>query len=53
MANQKKFFGAFATKKGFDPLHAHNWYSVSTVDIKLEKVNNKMYTKNGFGSNTT
>lgn len=38
IANQRAFFDDFAAKQGFDPLISHNWYSVSTVEIKLEKV---------------
>jgi hypothetical protein len=42
--NQKRFFAAFAARKGFDPLHAHNWYSISANDIKSEKVSGEIYS---------
>jgi hypothetical protein len=36
--NHKIFFDNFAKARGFDPLKAHNWYSVSKDDIKTRMV---------------
>jgi hypothetical protein len=39
----RKFFESFAITRGFDPLYAANWYSISTEDISkiVSAVNEK------------
>ena len=36
--NRRKFFTDFASKSGFDPLVADNWYSIVKETIQAEKV---------------
>ena len=33
VSNRRLFFDHIANKKGFDPLKAENWYSISSDDI--------------------
>lgn len=37
-AHIKEFLDSFASKRGFDPLHAENWYTISKEDLKREEV---------------
>lgn len=36
--NRRRFFEDFAETKGFEPLLAENWYSITSKDIKRNKV---------------
>ena len=35
---RKDFMDAFAAKRGFDPLLHTNWFNISSVDVRKEKV---------------
>lgn len=41
--NRESFIRAFALSRGFDPLVATNWYSVSSHDINKNKVINLIF----------